>query len=41
VRERSSGFVADASLAGSVDINFKSDYFPLEKMAESFRAQGP
>jgi hypothetical protein len=26
-----------ASLAGSVDINFKSDYFPLEKMADSFQ----
>lgn len=26
-----------ASLAGNVDINFKSDYFPLEKMADSFQ----
>src|SRR5205823_10854163 len=26
-----------ASLAGVVDINFKSDYFPLEKMADSFQ----
>ena len=26
-----------ASLAGSVDINFKSDYLPLEKMADSFQ----
>lgn len=26
-----------ASLAGMVDINFKSDYFPLEKMADSFQ----
>lgn len=26
-----------ASLAGTVDINFKSDYFPLEKMADSFQ----
>jgi hypothetical protein len=26
-----------ASLAGLVDINFKSDYFPLEKMADSFQ----
>jgi hypothetical protein len=26
-----------ASLAGIVDINFKSDYFPLEKMADSFQ----
>src|SRR5262249_54593813 len=25
-----------ASLAGSVDLNFKSDYMPLEKMADSF-----
>ena len=26
-----------ASLSGIVDINFKSDYFPLEKMADSFQ----
>ncbi len=26
-----------ASLAGSVEVNFKSDYFPLEKMADSFQ----
>jgi hypothetical protein len=26
-----------AQLAGTVDINFKSDYFPLEKMADSFQ----
>jgi hypothetical protein len=26
-----------AQLAGSVDVNFKSDYFPLEKMADSFQ----
>jgi hypothetical protein len=26
-----------ASLAGTVDVNFKSDYFPLEKMADSFQ----
>jgi len=26
-----------ASLAGNVDINFKSDYLPLEKMADSFQ----
>jgi hypothetical protein len=26
-----------AQLAGNVDINFKSDYFPLEKMADSFQ----
>src|SRR5437016_13040455 len=26
-------FSAKASLAGSVDVNFKSDYLPLEKMA--------
>lgn len=26
-----------ASLSGVVDINFKSDYFPLEKMADSFQ----
>lgn len=26
-----------ASLAGVVDVNFKSDYFPLEKMADSFQ----
>jgi hypothetical protein len=26
-----------ASLAGTVDINFKSDYLPLEKMADSFQ----
>ena len=26
-----------ASLAGIVDINFKSDYFPLERMADSFQ----
>lgn len=26
-----------ASLAGVVDINFKSDYFPLEKLADSFQ----
>ncbi len=26
-----------ASLAGQVDVNFKSDYFPLEKMADSFQ----
>jgi len=26
-----------AQLAGVVDINFKSDYFPLEKMADSFQ----
>lgn len=26
-----------ATLAGNVDINFKSDYFPLEKMADSFQ----
>lgn len=26
-----------ASLAGLMDINFKSDYFPLEKMADSFQ----
>jgi hypothetical protein len=26
-----------ASLAGNVDINFKSDYFPLEEMADSFQ----
>lgn len=26
-----------ASLAGVMDINFKSDYFPLEKMADSFQ----
>ena len=26
-----------ATLAGLVDINFKSDYFPLEKMADSFQ----
>jgi hypothetical protein len=26
-----------AQLAGSVDINFKSDFFPLEKMADSFQ----
>jgi hypothetical protein len=26
-----------ASLAGMVDINFKSDYLPLEKMADSFQ----
>ncbi len=26
-----------ASLAGQVDINFKSDYLPLEKMADSFQ----
>jgi len=26
-----------ASLAGLVDVNFKSDYFPLEKMADSFQ----
>jgi hypothetical protein len=27
----------NASLAGTVDINFKSDYLPLEKMADSFQ----
>lgn len=26
-----------ASLAGVVEVNFKSDYFPLEKMADSFQ----
>jgi hypothetical protein len=26
-----------ASLAGSVEVNFKSDYLPLEKMADSFQ----
>jgi hypothetical protein len=26
-----------AQLAGVVDVNFKSDYFPLEKMADSFQ----
>ncbi len=26
-----------AQLAGTMDINFKSDYFPLEKMADSFQ----
>ena len=26
-----------ASLAGQVEVNFKSDYFPLEKMADSFQ----
>ena len=26
-----------AQLAGSVEVNFKSDYFPLEKMADSFQ----
>jgi hypothetical protein len=26
-----------AQLSGVVDINFKSDYFPLEKMADSFQ----
>lgn len=26
-----------ASLAGQVDVNFKSDYLPLEKMADSFQ----
>ena len=26
-----------ASLSGLVDVNFKSDYFPLEKMADSFQ----
>jgi hypothetical protein len=26
-----------ATLAGIVDVNFKSDYFPLEKMADSFQ----
>jgi hypothetical protein len=26
-----------ASLAGVVDVNFKSDYFPLEKMADTFQ----
>jgi hypothetical protein len=26
-----------ANLAGSVEVNFKSDYFPLEKMADSFQ----
>jgi len=26
-----------ATLSGVVDINFKSDYFPLEKMADSFQ----
>jgi len=26
-----------ASLAGIVDVNFKSDYLPLEKMADSFQ----
>src|SRR5262249_8508596 len=26
-----------ATLAGVVDVNFKSDYFPLEKMADSFQ----
>jgi hypothetical protein len=28
---------AKATLSGLVDINFKSDYFPLEKMADSFQ----
>ena len=28
---------AKATLAGSVEVNFKSDYFPLEKMADSFQ----
>ena len=26
-----------AQLSGTVDINFKSDYLPLEKMADSFQ----
>lgn len=26
-----------ASLAGMVEVNFKSDYLPLEKMADSFQ----
>lgn len=26
-----------ATLAGTVEVNFKSDYFPLEKMADSFQ----